>query len=382
MGPRVFISSVIQGFDAFREAARRGVLTGGGEPVLVNEDVPSQPDSSRNVCLDLVHSSDAVVLLIGSQGGWVTPSGKTVVEEEVSEARRLGKPLLVFLQDVSEHDNAAARLAAEVSDYISGYYRRTFREPIELEEQVTVGVREITKTLALPKSSPSEVRKVLESAVKRSTDAIVRIVVAPVRHEEVIPPSRLEAPELLNTLYRLGHDPTIALFAYEYPKQARRSGDQLVVVQNPGYRDVPIGSDVEVTITERGMVTIDVSVTGSSGQRSWENSNTFEVATAALQNAIMKGMRFTGAVFADQDPYQRHHAFLVDIALVNLGYRTIQETLSPPSGSHQVRMHSGDRDVIIAWLDPRVIQRRDLTESADVAERAVIGLRRGAAGGF
>lgn len=36
--PRVFVSSVVEGFEDYREAAREGIEAAGGEPVLVNED--------------------------------------------------------------------------------------------------------------------------------------------------------------------------------------------------------------------------------------------------------------------------------------------------------------------------------------------------------
>jgi len=37
---RVFVSSVLEGFHDFREAARAGIIAAGGEPVLI-EDYPS-----------------------------------------------------------------------------------------------------------------------------------------------------------------------------------------------------------------------------------------------------------------------------------------------------------------------------------------------------
>lgn len=67
--PRVFVSSVVKGFEEYREAARRGIEAAGGEPVLVNEDFPAQPDSPRNACLDAVDSCDIYLAIIGDRGG-------------------------------------------------------------------------------------------------------------------------------------------------------------------------------------------------------------------------------------------------------------------------------------------------------------------------
>jgi len=75
---RVFVSSVIEGYERYREATKKGIISAGAEPVLV-EDFPSLAASSRNACLDGVVSCDVIVILIGSRGGWVAPSAKLVV---------------------------------------------------------------------------------------------------------------------------------------------------------------------------------------------------------------------------------------------------------------------------------------------------------------
>jgi ABC-type branched-subunit amino acid transport system substrate-binding protein len=67
--PRVFVSSVIEGFAAHRQAAREAIAQLGGEAILVNEDFGSQNASSRNACLDAVASADIFVLVIGTRGG-------------------------------------------------------------------------------------------------------------------------------------------------------------------------------------------------------------------------------------------------------------------------------------------------------------------------
>lgn len=66
--PGVFVSSIMQGFEPFREAARAGIEAGGCEPLMA-EDWPSQGDSSRTACLDLVSSSDALIPIVGERGG-------------------------------------------------------------------------------------------------------------------------------------------------------------------------------------------------------------------------------------------------------------------------------------------------------------------------
>jgi hypothetical protein len=107
---RVFVSSVVDGFGQFREAARGAIVAAGGEPVLVNEDLPALATSSRNACLDVIDSCDYFVSIIGSRGGWTAPSGKLVVEEEYEHARARKMPVLAF-----EHVELAPRLRPQIA---------------------------------------------------------------------------------------------------------------------------------------------------------------------------------------------------------------------------------------------------------------------------
>src|SRR5438128_2703876 len=122
--PRVFVSSVIQGFADFREAGRRAITACGAEPVMA-EDFPALNSSPRNACLDGVASSDVYLVILGERGGWVTPSGKLATEEEYEEAKRRHKPICAFIQQ-GPKDADATRFAKIISDYVSGHFRRSF----------------------------------------------------------------------------------------------------------------------------------------------------------------------------------------------------------------------------------------------------------------
>ena len=77
--PRVFISSVMEGYAAFREAGAEGIREAGADAVRA-EDFPAAGHSPRNACLDGVRSADALVLLLGERYGFVGPSGMTASE--------------------------------------------------------------------------------------------------------------------------------------------------------------------------------------------------------------------------------------------------------------------------------------------------------------
>jgi hypothetical protein len=65
---RVFISSVITGFEECRDAAARAITVLGHEVVRA-EDFGAAPDSPQRSCLAGVRSADVVLLLVGSRYG-------------------------------------------------------------------------------------------------------------------------------------------------------------------------------------------------------------------------------------------------------------------------------------------------------------------------
>ncbi len=110
---RVFVSSVIEGFAGLSAAAaRNGIKAAGAEPVMVNEDLPSKGTSSRNACLDAIDSSDYVLSIVGKRGGWTTPSGRLVVEEEFEHALVRSLPVLAFVQETTRDADAESLLSA------------------------------------------------------------------------------------------------------------------------------------------------------------------------------------------------------------------------------------------------------------------------------
>src|SRR5580698_155864 len=131
---RVFVSSVVEGFAEYRQAARSGIEQAGAEGIFVNEDFPSQASSSRNTCLDAIDSCDVFLLVLGGRGGWKAPSGRLVVEEEFEHARSRKLPVLVFLEDVPR-DGDGQRLSKRLSDYVDGNFRLRFSGASELRDQ-------------------------------------------------------------------------------------------------------------------------------------------------------------------------------------------------------------------------------------------------------
>ena len=66
-----------------------------------NASAPALPFALRRVvtCLDAIDSCDVFLIVLGGRGGWKTPSGRLVIEEEFEHARSRKLAVLVFFED-------------------------------------------------------------------------------------------------------------------------------------------------------------------------------------------------------------------------------------------------------------------------------------------
>jgi hypothetical protein len=259
--PRVFVSSIVKDFSAYRSAASRGIERASAEPVLVNEDLAADARSSRSTCLDAVASCDAMVLIIATRGGWTTPSGKLVIEEEYEEAVRRCLPVYVFLQ-TGTADTESQRFGARVSDYVEGRFRHEFSTPEELEQLVFSAVRGLSSTISMPETSPKALDARLRELSHLQNEPVLRVVIAPERQEELISPIELSGGALEKLLYRLGHDGETPLFDYSHPKSSRTERDAIIIEQTDSDARHGETRRVWLALDERGVLVVEANVAG------------------------------------------------------------------------------------------------------------------------
>jgi hypothetical protein len=132
---RVFISSVIKGFERERGAARRAVESLRQQPVMA-EDFGAKPHSAQTACLEGVRSSHIYVGILGERYGFVAQSGFSVTEEEFLEARRCGLRVLLFNQNGPKEARQQDFLD-RIKKYEDGYHLDFFTTPDELTDKVT-----------------------------------------------------------------------------------------------------------------------------------------------------------------------------------------------------------------------------------------------------
>jgi len=370
--PRVFVSSVIEGFADYRQAARNGIEQAGGEGVLVNEDFPSQASSSRNTCLDAIDSCDVFLLVLGARGGWKTPSGRLVVEEEFEHARALKLPVLVFLEDVPR-DADGERLAKILSDYVDGNFRVKFSGTAELRDQIERSLRAIVDTRNNRAMDHDPIAARLLKPYRFSDQTSLRFAIAPERMEEVFDPLDLASPGFAERMLEIGHRSEVRRFGYFYAKEAPRQEQTWLVIEQPLGNNWSEGRQgVRTGIGENGVVLIDTNVTGRT-----KRSNSMDLAdimTASIESVealLVASFRFTQALYDDKDPYKRHQRFYWNGVLSGMGNRSLVR--NPVSQEHSYRVNMGNRDEAIpAFPSSRLIARADLAQPGKEIERAIL----------
>ena len=364
--PRVFVSSVIEGFGAFREAARGGIKAAGGHPVLVNEDFPSVAKSSRNACLDAVDSSDIYIAIIGERGGWEAPSGKLVVEEEYEHARTTGKETLVFLQDV-DRDERAVQLAQKMSDYVNGRFRDTFKTPDELESKVQEALSPIINAFNKPATKMDVVQREIEEPNRFNQDASLRFVLAPSVQEEVVNPVKLGSEDFKDQIYGIGLDRKTHLFSHQQAKRDEIEGDALIIRQESSGRGMN-AFDSRISINEVGHVVIDINLSARQGTRGSVNMNHMTVSIPRVRTHVEGSFAFAEEVYDRIDKFQRYVRFDYNVALL-LGNCVLVEEEVPNRSSLSMGWSTPGEENILAFEKPRTMSRSGLHNAAEEIDR-------------
>ena len=366
--PRVFVSSVIKGFEDIREAARQAIERAGGTPVLVNEDFPSLPDSPRNACLDAVDSCDIYVGIIGQRGGWETPSGKLVVEEEFDRARTSGTQAFVFLQD-TDRDPEVAALAHRVSDYVSGRFRVDFDAPDDLKAKVEEALIPIISGFNKPATPMDVVQREVDKPSRFNRDASLRFVLAPSVQEEVINPVELGSDEFKDHVYSIGLKREAHLFTYQQSKNEAIEGDALIISQDAPGRGMST-SDTRISINESGHLVIDINLSSRSNKRGSGGMSIMTVPIPRVRTHVEGSFLFASELYDQTDTYERHVRFGYSVALM-LGHCVLVEEEVPNRSRVMMGSPTLGAKHIKASEKPRTLSRSGLRNPAEEIDRII-----------
>lgn len=141
---KVFISSVVRGFEQLRAAAKSAVEALDMKPIM-SEHFGARTYSSEHACLTEVDQCDIFVLILGANYGYEPEPGLSVTQQEFRQAVSRRKPILVFIQQ-TEFDEKQAVFVNEVSDYKLGFFRVSFSGPQELLMAIIQGLTRMEKS--------------------------------------------------------------------------------------------------------------------------------------------------------------------------------------------------------------------------------------------
>ena len=199
----VFISSVVDGMEEFRDAASDGaaVLR---HKVTRAEHFRASPATPQEACLREVRESDVVVLIIGERYGFVQASGMSATHEEYLEAKDR-KPIVVFVQRDVEREPRQEEFLRDVQDWANGQYTATFGDAEELRDKVTDALHTLEISIA---TGPVDEDELLERASKMLPQddrwigggASLVVAAAGGPRQQVLRPTEIEDPKLARKL--------------------------------------------------------------------------------------------------------------------------------------------------------------------------------------
>jgi hypothetical protein len=199
MRKRVFLSSVMQGFEAERSAATDAIETLRHEVVRA-EDFGAKPHSSQLACLEGVRSSDIYVGVFGERYGYPVQSGLSPTEEEFREAVKRGMPVLCFIWK-GEKEPRQEEFLKGIKDFEDGYFVEFYSNPDALGKGIIRALNDLSasegRTLdAIGAANIFVSRFDICSPAERGSPALRMGVIPERQAEEYFPPRVLGSDEL------------------------------------------------------------------------------------------------------------------------------------------------------------------------------------------
>lgn len=232
---KVFVSSLISGFEGERAAVKRAIEVFGHQAIMA-EDFGARASSPQVACLDGLRAADLVILILGSRYGVKQGSGVSATHEEVLEARNR-KRLLLFLDAEAEPDAAQSDLITELSGWEGGLYRESYSSKQDLEAKVTKAIHRLELAQAVaPLDAPGLQGRVhlllpaLERGYRQGGTAL-QLALAAGPETAVLRPAELESSRLAAEMQKQALFSDHPLFDLSLGVKSRIEEDALMIEQ-------------------------------------------------------------------------------------------------------------------------------------------------------
>lgn len=365
---KVFISSLISGFETFRAAARAAVATLRHEAIMA-EDFGARPASPQITCLQGVRSADLVLLILGERYGNVqTDSGVSPTHEEFLEAKGR-KNVLVFVQQRVTPDPLQAKFIAEVQAWQAGYFRTGFETPDQLRDAVIQALHDYQLANA---AAPLDLSALAAKAsgllpdTRRnsySEKAMLNVAIAGGPIQRILRPAELEAPALTKKLHQQALFGTPQLFDDAKGMSSDIEGDALSLEQESGAR---------IVLTEDGSLLLRLPL---DRDRPRQRHTFAAIIEENVVRELNTALAFANWTLETIDPSQQL-AYVAIAATIEasdyMPWRTqAEQDKSPNSGT--IASGRGDEPPVAQETWPRAALR---LEAHRLAEDIMVRLRR------
>lgn len=328
-----------------------------GHSVLRAEKLGAASTTPQRACLDLVRSSDVVILILGRRYGDVQPSGLSATHEEFREARERAR-LLCFIESGVDRDPEQKAFVREVQNWATGYFTSDFVSTDDLSRRVTKALHDLEVSLVAAPDDVDEIvarARALVEIRDRHSQARICLGLALGPRQTVVAPSVLVGKELRQLLKREALTGDFAVLSTESGTRELESGGQIILEQDKSV----------VALDELGSIFVSVPI---SSRNRTGLASLMAVIEEDLIDQLDTTLGFCDRVLDYVDQPHRLSHFVAAAALSGasyLGWQTRQQhSASPRSVSVGL---GGERPsaVLSPPQRPRTalgIQRRQLAE--------------------
>lgn len=337
---RIFISSLITGFEPQRAAVRRAIATLRHQPVMA-EDFGAQPNSPQIACLRGLRDSDIVVLVLGEGYGFVPPGSiLSATHQEYREARET-KPVLAFVQQGISPGPEQAAFIAEVQAWEGGLFRGIFVGPDDLQDGVTRALHDITLANA---TGPVDEREMMARATgmlapenrNQVVPAMLELVVVGGPSQRILRPAELEAAQLAEHLEQSALYGGSRLFDRSLGVTSGLDGSDLILRQDRG---------ASIRLTELGSLALRLPLDESRGGRGYDPMSGMVVIEEAVKEKIGTALAYSASALERIDPTQRLTHTAIALRISGAEHRGWRTRAQHAANTTSVQMgHGGGRE--------------------------------------
>lgn len=363
---KVFVSSLMGGFEEYREAAFRAVKALDCD-LLRAEEWGARTDTPRQACLEEAREADVTLLILGERYGEPLASGLSATHEEYREARDR-RTVLAFVQQGVSPDPRQQELISEVRDWSGGGITASFRDADDLRDKVANGLNRHMLRQATGRVDEAELHEravgLLPGDERGSVrDSALHVVVAGGPRHQVIRPAQLDEATLGVKLHQ--H----ALFGPHKvldPAQGATptvSGSRLVVSQSD--RAVELHDDGSVRITAPALV--------APADRGYSMPVIIE---EDVRSKVLDALGFAGWVLDEVDPLHRLSDVTVVAAIAGAPSGEWRTQAQHEASGSSMTVGLGRPETILAPQSPTRHPRGVLTADAEVVAADLVTLLR------